>query len=66
MLDWFMCQPGNAEMLNLAPARQDMAFLDIGKAQVKPRHLEDLQGRDRGIANAALLGKKRGRRQEQR
>ena len=61
MLDRFMCQPGHAEMLNLAPACQDMAVLDIGMAQVKPRRLEDLQGGDRGIAHAALLGKKRGR-----
>ena len=48
-------------MLNLAPARQDMAILDIGVAQVKPRCLDHLQGRDRGIAHGALLGKKRGR-----
>ena len=61
MLDRFMCQPSHAEMLNPAPACQDMAVLDIGMAQVKPRRLDDLQGRDRGIADAALLGKKRGR-----
>ena len=61
MLDRFMCQPGHVETLNLAPARQDMAVLNIGMAQVKPRCLEDLQGGDRGIAHAALLGKKRGR-----
>ncbi len=61
MFDCFMCQLGHAEMLNLAPARQDMAVLDIGMAQVKPRRHDDLQGRDRGIAYAALLGKKRGR-----
>jgi len=36
MLDRFMWQPGHAEMLNLAPARQDMAVLDIRMAQVKP------------------------------
>ena len=61
MLDRFMCQPGHAEMLNLALACQDMAVLDIGMAQLKPRRLDDLQGCDRGIAHAALLGKKRGR-----
>ena len=33
MLDCFMCQPDHAEMLNLAPARQDMVVLDIGMAQ---------------------------------
>ena len=38
-----------------------MAVLDIGMAQVKPRRLDDLQGRERGIAHAALLGKKRDR-----
>ena len=36
MLDRFMCQPGHTEMLNLAPACQDMAVLDIGMAQVSP------------------------------
>jgi len=41
MLDRFMCQPGHAEMLNFAPACQDMAVLDIGMAQVKPRRLDD-------------------------
>ena len=39
MLDRFMWQPGHAEMLNIAPARQDMAVLDIGMDQLKPRHL---------------------------
>ena len=61
MLDRFMCQPSHAEMLNLAPACQDTVVLDIGMAQVKPRCLDNLLGRDRGIAHAALLGKKRGR-----
>ena len=66
MLDRFMWQQGHAEMPNSAPARQDMAVLDIGMAQVKPRRLDDLQSRDRGIAHAALLGKKRGRFPEDR
>ena len=35
MLERFMCQPGHAEMLNLAPACQEMAVLDIGMAQIK-------------------------------
>ena len=48
-------------MPNLAPAYQDMAVLDIGMAQVKLRCLDDLQGRNQGIAHAALLGKKRDR-----
>ena len=61
MLDRFMCQPSHAEMLNPAPACQDMAVLDIGMAQVKPRRFDDLQGCGRGIASAASLGKKRGR-----
>ncbi|MEC7588879.1 MAG: hypothetical protein VX425_08665, partial [Pseudomonadota bacterium] len=41
MLERFMCQPGHAEILNFAPACQDMAVLDIGMAQVKPRSLDD-------------------------
>ena len=64
MLDRFMYQPGHAEMLNLALARQEMAVLDVGMAQVS--RLDDLQGRDRGIAYTALLGKKRGRCAEHR
>ena len=45
-------------MLKLAPARQDLAVLDSGMSQVKPRRLDDLQGRYRGIVHSALLGKK--------
>jgi hypothetical protein len=53
-------------MLNLAPARQDMAVLDIRMAQAKLRRLDDLQGRDQGIAYTGLLGKNRGRCPEHR
>ena len=66
MLDGFMCQPRHTEMLNLAPARQNMSVLDIGMAQVKSCSFDDLQGRDRCIAHAALLCEKRGRRPEHR
>ena len=66
MLDRFLCQPGHAAMLNLAPACQDVAVIDIAMAQVKPRRLDDLQDRDRGIAHAAMLVENRGRCPERR
>ena len=62
MLDRFVCQARQAEMLHFAPACQYMPVFDIRMAEVKSRGLDDFQCRQLGIPHAACFAKAGDRR----